>query len=47
MLQTKFIEKIKTHILCSITLFSSKSVPFNTVNGTLNYTRENFEIIVC
>jgi len=28
MFQTKVVEKIKTHILCSITFFFPKIVPF-------------------
>ena len=28
MFQTNFVEKIETHILCSITFFFSKIVPF-------------------
>ena len=29
MFQTKVVEKIKTHILCSVTFFIPKFMPFN------------------
>jgi len=33
MLETKIVEKIKTHISCSITFFFSKTVPFMRLCG--------------
>jgi len=38
MLQTKGVEKIKTHILCSVTFFSSKIVPFMRKGGKILYS---------
>ena len=36
MFQTKVVEKNKTHILCSVTFFSSKIVPFMRKCGEKN-----------
>jgi len=45
MFLTKFEEKIKTHILCSVTFFFSKIVPFNRLNADLNTIRHMLALL--